>query len=164
MTFDAATFRNTLGCFASGVTVVTAADADGTPVGVTVSAFSSLSLDPPLVLFCLDRKTSHLDVFRTSGHFAVHVLAENQRDVSARFAKRGDDKWDGQDFSRGNNGSPLLPGCLASMECTTTAIHEGGDHLVFVGQVDRASASDTGKPLLYFRGNYAALARLVTAS
>lgn len=158
MSVDAHTFRKTMGCFATGVSVVTTCDEARNPVGVTVSSFTSLSLDPPLVLFCLDKKTSQLQAFRSSGRFAVNVLDESQRDVSARFASRGNDKWAGQDYELRGDGSPILAGCLAWVDCTTTAIHEQGDHYIFVGLVRNLAYSDERRPLIYFRGTYEALA------
>lgn len=158
MSVDPHTFRRTMGCFATGVSVVTTCDGAGRPVGVTVSSFTSLSLDPPLVLFCLDKKTSQLAAFQTSGRFAVNVLGEGQREVSSRFASRGDDKWAGQDYELPAGGSPLIAGCLAWADCTTTAIHEEGDHYIFVGRVRDLAYSEDGLPLIYFRGGYAGLA------
>ncbi len=156
MQVDERTFRKALGCFASGVTVVTAADAEGQPVGVTVSAFSSLSLDPPLVLFCLDRKTKNLDAFR-AGHFAIHVLREDQRQVSIQFASRKDDKWSSIGHTTNEHGVPVITNCLARLECELQDVLEGGDHLIFIGKVHKQEHQTGGQPLLYFRGAYANL-------
>jgi len=156
MQVDERSFRKALGCFATGVTVVTTADAQGQPVGVTVSAFSSLSLEPPLVLFCLDKRTKSLDAFR-SGHFAVHVLREDQRQVSIQFASRQDDKWNNIDFTTNEFGVPVMSNCLARLECGLHEMIEGGDHVIFVGKVHALEHQTGGQPLLYFRGAYANL-------
>lgn len=155
MSVDQRSFRKALGCFATGVTVVTTLHPETeAPAGVTVSAFSSLSLEPPLVLFCLGAKTSSLDAFRKHGHFAINVLAENQRDLSTRFASRSDDKWAGIKWERGIGGVPLLGGCLATLECKLVNVVDGGDHLIFVGQVESLTHQEGGQPLIYFRGAY----------
>jgi flavin reductase (DIM6/NTAB) family NADH-FMN oxidoreductase RutF len=159
MALDSRSFRKALGCFASGVTVVTALDPDGkAPVGVTVSAFSSLSLDPPLVLFCLGNQTSSLQVFRAAGHFAINILAEEQRDLSIQFASRGEDKWKGVSWSTWDSGAPILKNCLANLECRTVNMVDGGDHQIFVGEVQRMKHQEGGSPLIYFRGSYMDLA------
>lgn len=155
MSVDPRSFRKTLGCFASGVTVVTTLT-PGTrePVGVTVSAFSSLSLDPPLVLFCLGNSTSSIDAFRTFGHFAVNILSEHQKDLSIRFASRSGDKWQGVARSEGANGVPVLGGCLATLECDLHQAIDGGDHQIFIGKVVKLRHQEGGSPLVYFRGSY----------
>jgi flavin reductase (DIM6/NTAB) family NADH-FMN oxidoreductase RutF len=155
MKFDRRAFRNALGCFATGVTVVTTVTDAGEPVGLTANSFSSVSLDPPLILFCLDRASHNLDAFRAAGRFAVNVLGDDQRDLSVRFSTTIDDRWDGVAWERWETGAPVLNGCLAALDCETEAIHEGGDHVIIVGRVQRLAATTDGKPLLYFRGNYA---------
>lgn len=155
MSVDPRSFRKALGCFATGVTVVTTQHPDTqAPAGVTVSAFSSLSLEPPLVLFCLGSKTSSLEAFKASGHFAINVLAEGQRDLSIRFASRSEDKWAGLKFERGEGGVPLLNNCLATLECKLVNTIDGGDHVIFVGQVENMTHQEGGSPLIYFRGAY----------
>lgn len=155
MTIDSRAFRKTLGCFASGVTVVTTIDPnDGNPQGVTVSAFSSLSLDPPLVLFCLGNATASLPAFRANGRFVINVLAEGQRDLSLRFAGRGTDKWAGVEHGAGLEGLPVLAGCLAHLQCSLHQVVEGGDHTIFIGRVEQLDHSEGGAPLVYFRGAY----------
>jgi flavin reductase (DIM6/NTAB) family NADH-FMN oxidoreductase RutF len=149
-------FRTALGHFASGVTVVTAKSANNELFGITVSAFSSLSLDPPLVLICIDRSASLHDELKTGRHFAVNILAADQETVSRRFASKGVDRFEGIGFREGAAGTPLLDGALASIECEIVSEYPGGDHSIIVGRVDSASVID-GKPLAYFRGGYVQL-------
>jgi flavin reductase (DIM6/NTAB) family NADH-FMN oxidoreductase RutF len=158
MTVDSQTFRQTLGSFATGVTIVTTQDpASQKPVGVTVSAFSSVSLDPPLVLFCLGKhSTSHL-AFNTNGHFAVNFLAEDQAELSNRFASKLEDKFEGIDYTKGIGNVPVLASSIAHLECTMNKVFDGGDHHIFVGLVEAAGFKPESKPLLYYRGKYAAL-------
>lgn len=155
MSVDQRSFRKALGCFATGVTVVTTLHPDTeAPAGVTVSAFSSLSLEPPLVLFCLGLQTASIDAFKTYGRFAINVLAENQRDLSIRFASRSEDKWAGMKWESGIAGVPLLSGCIATLECKLVSAIEGGDHMIFVGEVENLTHQEGGSPLIYFRGAY----------
>lgn len=155
MPVDQRSFRKALGCFASGVTVVTTLYPETrAPAGVTVSAFSSLSLDPPLVLFCLGNRTSSLDAFRSYGHFAINILSEGQRDLSIRFASRSGDKWAGVAAEAGESGVPLIADCLANLECRLVQVVEGGDHQIFIGEVIRLKHQEGGSPLVYFRGAY----------
>ena len=156
MAFSAREFRDAMGCFATGVAVVTGRDEDGEPVGVTVNSFSSVSLSPPLVLFCLDRQADSLQPFTDGKPFAVNILSAEQSALSHRFAQSGVDKWHGVDWRAGGNDCPALPGAVARYECTSVAAHDGGDHLILVGRVDDVETSDSA-PLLYFRGNYAYL-------
>jgi flavin reductase (DIM6/NTAB) family NADH-FMN oxidoreductase RutF len=149
-------FRRVLGHFASGVTIVTTCDADGRPAGLTVSAFCSLSLDPPLVLVCVDHKSQSYPALRDAGRFAVNVLRREQEDASRRFASTRLDKFDGVPHTQSALGLPLLDDALAHIECTTVTQHAVGDHTIFIGRVERASAS-TGEPLLYHRSRYARL-------
>ena len=158
MTIDQHEFRNALGCFASGVTVVTTLDEDGGPVGLTINSFSSLSLDPPLVLFCLDRKVTSFDAFQNNRHFAVNVLAEGQEELSRRFAQVGSDKWVGIEFSAWDSGCPIFEDCLANIECDVDTIFEGGDHVVITGTVKQFCYDEDGaRPLLFYRGSYGRL-------
>lgn len=147
-------FRSALGAFASGVTVVTAKGEGGRPAGVTVSAFSSLSLEPPLVLFCLDKRTAALDAFVAGSHFVVNVLAEDQSAVANGFASPEPDRFAGVNVTLGTSGCPVLSGAAATLECRRTAVHDGGDHLIIVGEVERAAHDATKTPLLYGRGRY----------
>ncbi|MBF0393288.1 MAG: flavin reductase family protein [Alphaproteobacteria bacterium] len=157
MKVDSRTFRKALGCFPTGVAVVTTLDSQGKPVGVTISSFTSVSLEPPLVLFCLANTSGNLADFKASGHFAVNVLREDQRELSMRFAGRGADKWAEVPRTTWETGSPIIGQCLANLDCRVVAVHEGGDHLIFVGEVDRLEYGTAGQPLIYFRGDYAAL-------
>jgi flavin reductase (DIM6/NTAB) family NADH-FMN oxidoreductase RutF len=150
-------FRTALRCFAAGVTVVTTRDREGRPSGLTASAFTSVSLDPPLVLVCVDHAaTAHPD-FRTRGWFAVNVLRREQEALSRRFALTGGDKFDGVPCHDGRAGLPLLDDTLATLECRIVAAHEAGDHTIFIGQVEAASVA-AGRPLVYFHGAYHSLA------
>ncbi len=158
MTIDPREFRNTVGCFATGITIITTIDGDGSPAGFTANSFTSLSLDPPLVLFCLDRRVASFDAFREGGKFAVNILGNDQQDLSTRFATSGPEKWDGVEFDAMDGGCPLFEGCIANFDCDVHAIHDGGDHVIVVGKVNRMSRSDgSPDPLLYFRGGYASI-------
>jgi flavin reductase (DIM6/NTAB) family NADH-FMN oxidoreductase RutF len=154
MTFDSLAFRQAMGRFATGVTVVTALDSAGAPVGVTVNSFSSLSLDPPLVLFCLDRQTMAFAAFADSRHFAVNILRDSQQALSEAFASGRDDAWDGLAYDRWDSGSPILAGCLANVECARHRSHDGGDHMILVGRVLRIAYADADTPLINYRGRY----------
>jgi len=158
MPIDQREFRAALGCFATGVTVVTAQAADGTPMGLTVNSVTSVSLDPPLVLFCLGRQSQWFERFRDAGHYVVNVLREDQVGLSIRFSQPQPDRWDGVAWEAWSTGGPVLRGTVASIECTTEAIHEGGDHLILVGRVVRLASDPAGRPLLYHAGRYAHLA------
>ncbi len=155
MGVDPASFRRALGQFASGVTVVTTRDASGRPHGLTVSAFCSVSLRPPLVLVCIDRRSEANAGMRESGLFAVSVLAEGQEDVSRRFAAHGRAKVQDFPFVEGGHGLPLVPGALAHLECRVRSAHDEGDHTVWVGEV-RGLAAQPGPPLLHHAGAYGA--------
>lgn len=152
--FDAARFRQVLGHFATGITVVTAVDGHG-PVGFTCQSFSSLSLEPPLVVFAPANDSSSWPRIKAAGHFAVNILSEDQEDVCRRFATRGADKFAGCGWhSAPSTGAPILGGVLAWIDCTIEAEHEGGDHLLVVGRVHGLEIVHEGKPLLFFRGGY----------
>ena len=158
MTLDPRALRDAFGCFATGITVITTVDSDGTLYGVTANSFTSLSLDPPLCLFCLDYKAMSFEAFHASGHFAVNVLCEDQAGISSHFARSQPDKWNGVEYSTWETGSPILPGCLANLECDTHAIHEGGDHVIVVGRIrEMAYREGDCRPLLYYKGSYNAL-------
>lgn len=151
-------FRSVLSRFASGVTIVTAVDAAGADHGITVSAFSSLSLDPPLILVCIDRASVMHGILQSSNAFAVNVLAESQEELARKFADPDNDRFEGTSFTRGGHGSAMLTGTAAQLECAIVSRFESGDHTIFVGSVVAAESSDE-PPLLYYRGGYAALGR-----
>lgn len=154
---DPRSLRSALGRFATGVAVVTTvAPGDGTPIGLTVNSFSSVSLDPPLVLWSLMRRSSSLPVFLDVARFAVNILATDQQDVANRFASRLVDRFAGLDWEAGLGGVPLLPGCLARFECATHRTVEAGDHVMVLGRVERFEHAE-GLPLLFFSSRYAAL-------
>jgi flavin reductase (DIM6/NTAB) family NADH-FMN oxidoreductase RutF len=146
-------FRRTLSHFATGVTVVTSRDAQGRPQGLTVNAFCSVSLTPPLVLVCIDRRSDANPGLRETGVFNVSVLAHDQREISKRFATRGAAKFEGLTFADGDNGVPVIPGAIAVLECRLHASHEAGDHIIYVGEVTRL-ASHPGRPLIYHSAAY----------
>lgn len=149
--------RNALGCFATGITVVTTRDAGGAPVGLTVNSFNSVSLEPPLVVWSLGLQTKVRPVFESCSHYAINVLAEDQIHISHRFASRDPDKFAGLHFTDGIDGVPLLDGCCARFECRNTVRHAGGDHLVFISEVVRFGASERA-PLVFHAGAYRKLA------
>jgi flavin reductase (DIM6/NTAB) family NADH-FMN oxidoreductase RutF len=153
MKFDTRSFRSALGTFATGITVVTSVGPDGEPLGFTANSFNSVSLDPPLVLFSLDRRAYSLRHFEQAGVFAINVLREDQEQVSTAFARALSDKWDSVKFETWETGCPILIDALANFECETKSMHDGGDHVIFVGRV-LALRTNEGRPLLYYRGAY----------
>lgn len=158
MSLDPDTFRSVLGRFAAGVTVVTACDADGLDHGMTVSAFCSVSLEPPLVLVCIDHAASMFPVLGTATAFAVNILSHGQEALARRFAAVEPNRFAGVGYSRGRGGCALLDDVLAHLECTVTGRFAAGDHTIVVGQVETAEAHSE-RPLLYYRGGYAQLER-----
>ena len=150
-------FRKVLGHFASGVTVLTTCDADTRPTGLTASAFSSVSLDPPLVLICVDHKSQSYPAIKERGCFAVNILGVEQQAISRKFASSRLDKFEGVPHVISDLGLPLIEGAIAQLECTTVSAHVAGDHTIFVGRVERARVA-SGEPLLYFCGQYDRLA------
>ena len=147
-------FRRVLSHFTTGVTIVTTCDGDGRPTGLTVSAFCSVSLDPPLVLVCVDHKAQSFPALRDHGRFAVNILSSDQEAVSRRFAtSKILDKFEGVAHTMSELGLPLVVGALAHLECVTVSTHVEGDHTIFIGRVERAGAPG-GEPLLYFKGRY----------
>ena len=145
--------RKAFGCFATGVAVATTVDRDGRRVGMTISSFNSVSIDPPLVLWSIGNDSLSYDAFTQSEHFAVIVLAEHQQDLSVRFAARGGDKFAGLDCKEGLNGVPILPEFAACFECSTEHRYEGGDHVIIVGRVLRFEDREL-EPLIFYRGDY----------
>jgi len=151
---DARTFRDALGCFATGVTVVTAIGPDGTPIGLTANSFTSVSLDPPLLLVCIANDAGSAPVLREAERFAVNVLQIGQQPTSNRFAGKGEDRFAATPWEVGEHGTPVLKGSLSSFECERQDIHDGGDHFILVGRVLKAIFEPRRDPLLYFRGKY----------
>ncbi|MCC7274599.1 MAG: flavin reductase family protein [Alphaproteobacteria bacterium] len=154
MPLDQRLFRNVMGSFATGVAVATARDARGRPAGVTVSSFTSVSLEPPLVLFCLEWSAETWPAFRDGDHFAINILAEDQAALSVRFATMGIDRWVGVPHDAGPDGCPLLAGTLGWVVCRKEMVREGGDHAIIVGRVERLECDPGRSPLLHFRGAY----------
>jgi len=150
-------FRRACGRFATGVCVATVLDPEGIPHGLTVSSFTSVSLDPPLVLICLGHAVTMIEAFRAASHFGINILSAEQRELSNRFARKGCDRFDALPWDRGATGVPLLPGVLAQIECATNQRITSGDHDIFVGRMVRAMVID-GDPLLYYAGAYREIA------
>ena len=146
--------RDALGCFATGVTVVTCLDAEGKPVGLTANSFTSVSLDPPLLLVCIAKQAASASAMIAASHFAVNVLQTGQQPASIRFATRHEDRFGPNDWSPGECGAPVLEKSLGVFECETQAVHDGGDHHMLIGQVANARFDGSLDPLLYFRGRY----------
>lgn len=158
MTVDQSSFRAVLGRFASGVSVVTARDRRGRDTGMTVSAFASVSLDPPLVLICIDHGASVYNALSKATHFIANILSEGQEALARRFAEPNASRFDGIGYDRGQTGCAILDEVLGYVECEVIARHEAGDHDILIGAVEVA-VYEEGKPLLYYRGGYAQLER-----
>lgn len=158
MSIDPDLFRAVLGRFATGITVITIRDGEGRDHGMTASAFSSLSLSPPLVLVCIGNDATMAPVMATAESFAVNVLADHQESLSRRFAGKQDDRFADLDLRRGDLGDVHLADVLASLDCRIVARHPAGDHVIVIGEVTSAVAGE-GRPLLYYRGGYAQLER-----
>ena len=156
-TIDPRDFRNALGTFATGVTIITAAAADGKPYGLTCNSFASVSLNPPLVLWSLVLYSSGLTVFQNASHFTVNVLGVSQQGLANKFAKSGEDKFAGVDWSPGLGDAPVLAGSVANFQCRSVNRYYGGDHVIFLGAVE-AYLYSGGEPLLFARGKYGRLA------
>lgn len=152
---DVIDLRRALGQFPTGVTVITTLDVTGSPVGVTASSFNTVSLDPPLVLWCVAKDAFSAEVFETAEYFAVNVLGDQQVDISNNFARQSEDKFNGVAFVPGKGGSPLLENTAANFECKTWKLYEGGDHTIVVGEVLGYQATESVTPLIFARGDYA---------
>jgi flavin reductase (DIM6/NTAB) family NADH-FMN oxidoreductase RutF len=152
--FSAADFRSALGLFATGVTIVTARAADGTPFGLTANSFNSVSLEPPLVLWSLARKASSMPTFERGSHYAIHILAAEQHGLAVRFATRGVDRFAGLALREGAGGAPVIEGAAAVFECFNRSRYDEGDHVIFVGEVERCQARRDAQPLIYHGGRY----------
>jgi len=140
--------------FATGVTIVTARTPTGDLVGLTASSFNSVSLQPPLVLWSLSHAASSLGIFADGSHYAIHVLAADQKELAERFAMRGVDRWAGLDHRPGISGAPLLAGAAATFECFNRSRYQEGDHTIFVGEVERCEHREGASPLLYHGGKF----------
>src|SRR3954452_15480685 len=155
---DPKVLRRALGAFATGVTIVTTTGADGVDVGLTANSFSSVSLSPPMVLWSLAKTSSNIEAFRHASYFAVHILAADQEALSGRFASKGIDKFAGLDLERGHGRNPMLHDCTARFDCRTTFQYEGGDHVIFVGEVLDFTHSERA-PLVFHGGRYGMVIR-----
>ena len=152
--------RQAFGTFTTGIVVIGARAGDGSLVGTTVNSFASVSLDPPLVMFCPARSLGAFDVYGAATHFSASVLRRDNRAVSERFAHAGAGKWQGVKFRLGETGVPLLEGAIANFECEVEARHEAGDHLIVVGRVLKLHCAEHDEPLIFFRSHYRHLAPL----
>src|SRR4029079_14661426 len=148
------TLRDALGCFATGVTVVTCLNAAGEPAGITVNSFTSVSLDPPLLLVCLAQPAASAGALIEASHFAVNMLQTGEQPASITFSTRVEDRFGSTPWSCGEAGAPILKDSLSVFECERFGVHDGGDHHLLVGQVVKASFDASLDPLLYFRGKY----------
>lgn len=160
-TIDNATFRHVLGHYPTGVCVVTAVEADGPPVAMVVGSFTSVSLNPPLVAFFPDKKSSSWPRIEAGGRFCVNVLASDQLDLCRRFAARGGDKFAGVTHRSSASGLPVLDGVVAWIDCVLHAVHEAGDHHIVVGEVVELEVDSADRPLLFFQGTYGDFTSLV---
>jgi flavin reductase (DIM6/NTAB) family NADH-FMN oxidoreductase RutF len=154
---DPRRFREVCGQYATGVAVVTATGGQGRQIGVTVNSFTSVSLEPPLVQFSLDRKASVFPIFTTTDHFVINVLSTGQRQLSSRFALRSDG-FEEVTVAVGVYGCPVIGGCLANIECEKYAVYDGGDHVIILGRVMELHCAPANEPLLFFRGSYGTFA------
>ncbi|MBK7004306.1 MAG: flavin reductase family protein [Burkholderiales bacterium] len=152
--FTASDFRKALGMFATGVTIVTARSAQGTLIGLTANSFNSVSLTPPLVLWSLARAAASLAAFSTGSHYAINILSAHQQPLARQFAQRGGDRFAGVAFTPGAGGAPLLDGAVATFECFNRSRYEEGDHVIFVGEVERCTHREGASPLLFHGGRF----------
>ncbi len=152
--FSALEFRAALGMFATGVTIVTGRDADGTRVGLTANSFNSVSLAPPLVLWSLARQAGSMAAFARGSHYAINILAADQHELALRFSRREPDRFAGVAFEEGAGGAPILAGAAAVFECYNRSRYEEGDHVIFVGEVERCRHREGAQPLLFHGGRY----------
>lgn len=152
--FSPPEFRVALGRFATGVTIVTARADDGRLVGLTANSFNSVSMEPPLVLWSLSRAAGSLAAFSAGSYYAINILAADQKELAERFATRGSDRWSDLSFSEGAGGAPLLTGAAATFECFNRSRYDEGDHVIFVGEVERCSHRAGASPLLFHGGKF----------
>jgi 3-hydroxy-9,10-secoandrosta-1,3,5(10)-triene-9,17-dione monooxygenase reductase component len=152
-TFSPRDFRDSLGLFATGIAIATASDG-AERVGITINSFASVSIEPPLVLFSVSRSLRSFPVFERANGFAINVLGKDQKDLSTRFSKPGEDKWAGIDAATGTHGGVVIRPSLASFDCKLHRVFDGGDHLIFVGEVVALESAGVHEPLIYFRSRY----------
>ena len=152
--FSPPEFRAALGMFATGVTIVTARAADGSFVGLTANSFNSVSLTPPLVLWSLARSAGSMAAFSAGSHYAINILSADQQDLAKQFATRNVDRFSGGRFAPGSGGAPLLQGAAATFECFNRSRYEEGDHVIFVGEVERCTHRPGASPLLFHGGKF----------
>jgi 4-hydroxyphenylacetate 3-hydroxylase, reductase component len=157
MSFDTRAFRQALGCFPTGVAVITAKPPGRHPMGITVNSFTSVSLDPPLVLWCMDRRSDRFETFTNAKHYVISLLGTAHENVSARLAKQGSHSLEGIELIETESGPPALADALAFFECEAHAVHDGGDHAILVGRVLNFARREAGAPLVFFKGRYGAL-------
>jgi len=157
MSFDTRAFRQALGCFPTGVAVVTAKPPGRHPMGITVNSFTSVSLDPPLVLWCMDRRSDRFETFTNAKSYVISLLGTAHENVSARLAKQGSHSLEGIELIETESGPPALADALAFFECEAHAVHDGGDHAILVGRVLNFARREAGAPLVFFKGRYGAL-------
>ena len=152
--FSARDFRASLAMFATGVTIVTARTPAGILVGLTANSFNSVSLSPPLVLWSLSQAASSMTALSSGSHYAINILAAGQKELAERFASRREDRWKDVQFTEGIGGAPLLTGAAATFECFNRSRYEEGDHVIFVGEVERCSHQAGAAPLLFHGGRF----------
>ena len=152
--FTSSDFRQALGMFATGVTIVTACDANGQRVGLTANSFNSVSLDPPLVLWSLSRQAGSLPAFSSGSHYAINILSADQRALAERFASRDGPRFEGLPLREGAGGAPIIEGAAAVFECFNRSRYEEGDHIIFVGEVERCECRPGATPLIFHGGRF----------
>lgn len=152
--FSPSEFRTALGMFATGVTIVTARAANGRLVGLTANSFNSVSLTPPLVLWSLSQAAASMAIFSTGSHYAINILSAEQHALAQRFATKNVDRWAGVDYTEGHGGAPLLAGAAATFECFNRSRYDEGDHVIFVGEVERCTHRPEASPLLFHGGRF----------
>ena len=159
-TFDQRDFRKALGTFATGITVITTTLKNSAPVGITVNSFSSVSLEPPLVLWCLDNEADSYDIFAKCSNFAVHILHQDQEAISQAFSTKNNNRFADLDWEAGEFGSPILKDYASCFQCETEISYAGGDHIILLGRVKAIATNKDKSPLIYHDGNYHALKNL----
>ena len=152
--FSGDDFRAALAMFATGVTIVTARNADGAPIGLTANSFNSVSIAPPLVLWSLSRHAGSMPTFARGSHYAIHILAADQHALALRFASKDVDRFEGLPFREGAGGVPLLDGAAAVFECFNRSRYQEGDHVIFVGEVESCTRRAGAQPLIFHGGRY----------